>query len=72
VSCTKIPLNTPLARLVMADLAIGCWKKTSNACRQYLSVKLDDPSFPARIYASPMAVEDSEEFALIWSRRTTE
>jgi len=47
----------------------AAWKKTSNAGREYVSVKLDDPSFPAPIYASLVAVEGSEEFSLIWSRR---
>jgi len=50
----------------------AAWKKTSNAGRDYLSVKLDDPSFPAPIYASLVAVEDSEEFSLIWSRRSAD
>jgi len=47
----------------------AAWRKTSNAGREYVSVKLDDPSFAAPIYASLVAVEGSEEFALIWSRR---
>jgi uncharacterized protein (DUF736 family) len=50
----------------------AAWKKTSNAGREYVSVKLDDPSFPAPIYASLVAVEGSEEFSLIWSRRTAD
>ena len=47
----------------------AAWKKTSGAGREYLSVKLDDPSFPAPIFASLVAVEGKDEFALIWSRR---
>ena len=50
----------------------AAWKKTSNAGREYVSVKLDDPSFPAPIYASLVTVEGSEEFSLIWSRRTAD
>ena len=50
----------------------AAWKKTSGAGREYLSVKLDDPSFPAPIFASLVAVEGKDEFALIWSRRTTD
>jgi uncharacterized protein (DUF736 family) len=50
----------------------AAWKKTSNAGREYLSVKLDDPSFPAPIFASLVAVEGKDEFALIWSRRNTD
>ena len=37
--------------------------------REYLSVKLDDPSFPAPIYASLVEAEDGESYNLIWSRR---
>ena len=47
----------------------AAWKKTSKAEREYLSVKLDDPSFPAPIYASLVEAEDGESFSLIWSRR---
>lgn len=44
----------------------AAWKKTSQANREYLSVKLDDPSFPSPIYAS--LVESDDGFSLIWSR----
>ena len=47
----------------------AAWKKTSNAGRDYISVKLDDPSFPAPIYASLVEAEDGNSFNLIWSRR---
>jgi Protein of unknown function (DUF736) len=40
--------------------------------REYLSVKLDDPSFPAPIYASLVKGEGDDSFTLIWSRRTAE
>lgn len=46
----------------------AAWQKTSDKGNDYLSVKLDDPSFPAPIYASLVETE-GEEFALIWSRR---
>ncbi|MFY9700322.1 MAG: DUF736 domain-containing protein, partial [Rhodoplanes sp.] len=45
----------------------AAWRKTSNEGREYLSVKLDDPSFPAPIYASLVEVDDG--LSLIWSRR---
>ena len=45
----------------------AAWKKTSREGRDYLSLKLDDPSFPAPIYASLVAGDDSEHM-LIWSR----
>ena len=44
----------------------AAWKKTSRENRNYLSVKLDDPSFPAPIYAS--LVDADEGYSLIWSR----
>jgi uncharacterized protein (DUF736 family) len=50
----------------------AAWKRTSNAGRDYLSVKLDDPSFPAPIFASLVAVEGKDDFALIWSRRNAD
>jgi uncharacterized protein (DUF736 family) len=46
----------------------AAWKKTSREGRDYLSVKLDDPSFPAAIYASLIKTEDGDEHNLIWSR----
>ena len=48
----------------------AAWKKTSRENRDYLSVKLDDPSFPAPIYASLVdAPEGSGDgYSLIWSR----
>ena len=50
----------------------AAWKKTSSAGREYLSVKLDDPSLPAPIYASLVEAEGEGEFTLIWSRRQAE
>ena len=46
----------------------AAWKKTSREGRDYLSVKLDDPSFPAPIYASLVETDTAGEYALIWSR----
>lgn len=64
--------NRPDSRtLVAGDARCGAsWKKRSTAGNSYLSVKLDDPSFPAPIYASLVETE-TEELALIWSRRRT-
>jgi len=45
----------------------AAWKKTSKEGRPYTSVKLDDPSFPAPIYASLVEAEDGAS-NLIWSR----
>src|SRR5262249_13914238 len=46
----------------------AAWKKTSSSGREYLSVKLDDPSFPAPVFASLIGTEQ-DGFVLIWSRR---
>ncbi len=50
-----------------ADIGAG-WSKRSAENRDYLSVKLDDPSFTAPIYANLFDDEDGEGFSLIWSR----
>ena len=36
--------------------------------RDYLSLKLDDPSFNAPIYANLFDDEDGDGYTLIWSR----
>ncbi|TDR31226.1 DUF736 domain-containing protein [Aquamicrobium defluvii] len=47
----------------------AAWQKTARESeRDYLSVKLDDPSFPAPIYATLIEVEGEEDLQLIWSR----
>lgn len=59
--------KAPDYRMFSGTIEFGAaWKKTSQANRDYLSVKLDDPSFPAPIYAS--LVETDGGFSLIWSR----
>src|SRR5262249_11761753 len=59
--------NAPSHRVYAGRAEIGAaWSKRYNEGRDYLSVKLDDPSFTAPIYAN--LVEDSDTFALIWSR----
>ena len=45
-------------------------KTVRDSDREYLSVKLDDPSFPAPIFASLVATEGGDSYALVWSRRT--
>jgi uncharacterized protein (DUF736 family) len=48
----------------------GAWEKTAEATgRKYLSVRLDDPTFAAPLYASLLEQEDGSH-NLIWSRRT--
>lgn len=59
--------KSPDFRVFAAQTEIGAaWKKTSQESRDYLSVKLDDPSFPAPIYA--ILVDADDGYALIWSR----
>lgn len=50
----------------------AAWKKTSGDGREYLSVKLDDPSFPAPIYASLVEADEPNTYSLIWSRRNSD
>ncbi|WP_024584199.1 DUF736 domain-containing protein [Bradyrhizobium sp. OHSU_III] len=56
--------------LAGANIEFGAvWKKKSqDTGREYHSVKLDDPSFPAPIYATLVEVEGEEGHSLIWSR----
>ena len=53
-----------------ANVELGAaWQKTAKDTeRDYLSVKLDDPSFPAPIYATLIEVDGQEGLQLIWSR----
>src|SRR5229473_2570105 len=45
--------KAPDFRIFAGQAEFGAaWKRTSNAGREYLSVKLDDPSFPAPVFAS--------------------
>lgn len=61
----------PAFRILAGAVEFGAaWQKTSDEGRDYLSVKLDDPSFPAAIYATLIEVEGSDGLQLIWSRPT--
>ena len=63
--------NAPSHRVYVGRAEIGAvWTKRSNEGREYLSVKLDDPSFTAPIYANLFEDEDGEVYNLIWSRPT--
>ena len=55
-------------RIIAGVFEIGAaWKKISKANRPYLSVTLDDPSFPATVYARLIEGEDRTR-NLMWSR----
>ena len=61
--------NAPSHRVFVGRAEIGAaWSKRSNEGRDYLSLKLDDPSFTAPIFANLFDDEDGEAFSLIWSR----
>jgi uncharacterized protein (DUF736 family) len=61
--------NAPSHRVFVGRAEIGAaWSKRSAEGRDYLSVKLDDPSFIAPIYANLYDDEDGESSTLIWSR----
>jgi uncharacterized protein (DUF736 family) len=60
--------NAPDFRVQAASHDIGAaWKKVSKAERPYVSVTLDDPSFPATVYARLIENEEGTH-DLIWSR----
>ncbi|WBM38695.1 DUF736 domain-containing protein [Alcaligenes faecalis] len=60
--------KAPDFRVQTASHDIGAaWKKTSEAGRTYLSVTIDDPSFPAPIYARLIEGEDGSH-DLLWTR----
>ena len=59
--------KAPDFRIFAGQTEFGAaWKRKSQQDRDYLSVKLDDPSFPGPIYASLVEVEGGH--SLIWSR----
>ena len=61
--------NSPSHRVYCGRVEIGAaWSKRSNEGRDYLSLKLDDPSFTAPIFANLFDDEDGEGYSLIWSR----
>ncbi len=61
--------NAPSHRVFVGKVEIGAaWTKRSNEGRDYLGVKLDDPSFTAPIYANLFDDEGEDTFSLIWSR----
>jgi uncharacterized protein (DUF736 family) len=61
--------DAPSHRVYVGRAEIGAaWSRRSAQERDYLSVKLDDPSFTAPIYANLFEDEDGEAHTLIWSR----
>jgi len=61
--------NAPSHRIFVGRAEIGAaWSKRSNEGRDYLGLKLDDPSFTAPIYANLFADDEGDGHSLIWSR----
>ena len=61
--------NAPSHRVYVGRAEIGAaWSKRSEEGRDYLSLKLDDPSFTAPIYANLFDDEGGEGYTLLWSR----
>jgi uncharacterized protein (DUF736 family) len=61
--------NAPSHRVYVGRAEIGAaWSKRSEEGRDYLSLKLDDPSFNAPIYTNLFDDQDGEGYTLIWSR----
>ena len=63
--------GAPAYRLYAGAVELGAaWAKTAKESgREYHQVRLDDPSFPAPIFANLVEDEDSGSFALIWNRQ---
>ena len=60
--------NAPSHRVFVGRAEIGAaWTKRSSEGRDYLSLKLDDPSFTAPIFANLFDDEEGS-YNLIWSR----
>ena len=59
----------PSHRVFVGKAEIGAaWTKRSNEGRDYLSIKIDDPTFALPIYANLFDAEGDAGYALIWSR----
>jgi uncharacterized protein (DUF736 family) len=64
--------SAPDYRVFLASIEVGAaWQKTArDSGREYWSVRLDDPTFAAPLFASLVEAEDGKTFNLLWSRRT--
>ncbi|MDI4232495.1 DUF736 domain-containing protein [Bradyrhizobium sp. Arg237L] len=64
--------KAPDFRILAGAVEFGAaWKKTAQNGREYLSVRLDDPSFAAPIFANLIEGEEANH-QLIWSRRSAD
>lgn len=62
--------KAPSHRVFVGRAEIGAaWSETASSTgRDYLALKLDDPSFNAPIYANLFEDEEGGNYSLIWSR----
>jgi uncharacterized protein (DUF736 family) len=65
--------KAPDFRVLVGQIEFGAgWKKTgAQNGRNFVSVRLDDPSFSAPIFANLVEAEDAS-YILIWSRRSAD
>ena len=62
--------NAPSHRVFIAEIEVGAaWTKRTQDDRPYLSVKLDDPSFTAPIFAQ-LFENEAGGFDLVWTRQS--
>jgi uncharacterized protein (DUF736 family) len=61
--------KAPDLRVMVGAIEIGAaWKKTAKENNNpYYSTRLDDPSFPAPIFANLVQIDD--KYTLVWSRQ---
>ena len=64
--------DAPDYRVMAGPVEFGAgWQKQARGSeRDYISIKLDDPSFAAPIYATLTEIQGQEGLQLIWSRNT--
>lgn len=60
----------PQFRVYAGKVELGAaWQKRSvETDRDYLALKIDDPSFPAPIFANLINIDGEDGYQLIWSR----
>jgi uncharacterized protein (DUF736 family) len=67
--------QAPAFRVFAGRSEIGAaWPQRSSGetPKDYLSVRLDDPSWPEPITAALFSADDSKEARLVWTRRRTD
>ncbi len=60
--------NAPTHRVFLGTSEIGAvWQKTSKEDRTYYSIKIEDPSFAAPLFAT-LIKGDDEIYSLLWTQ----